>query len=48
MENQIRKDQNKLIIEGMALVHKRLIDFNKKVNSDLVILKGNKIVRIKP
>lgn len=48
MENQIRTDQNKLILEGMEVVHKRLIDFKRKVNSELVILKDNKIVRIKP
>ena len=48
MENAKRTDQNKLIIEGMELVHKRLIEFKRKVNSELVVLKGDKIVRIKP
>jgi hypothetical protein len=48
MENAKRTDQNKLIIEVMELVHTRLIEFKRKVNSELVVLKGDKIVRIKP
>jgi hypothetical protein len=48
MENQKRTDQNKLILAGMEVVHKRLLDFKRKVHSDLIVLKGNKIVRIKP
>jgi hypothetical protein len=48
MEKTIRTDQNKQIIEGMELVRKRLIEFKRKVNSEIVVLKGDKIVRIKP
>lgn len=36
------------ILEGMDKVYEKLIEFKKKTNSDLVILKDNKIVRIKP
>ena len=36
------------IIEGMGKVYEKLIEFKKKMNSELVILKEDKIVRIKP
>ena len=36
------------ILEGIDKVYERLIDFKKKMNSELVILKDDKIVRIKP
>ena len=36
------------ILEGIDKVYEKLIEFKKKMNSDLVILKDDKIVRIKP
>lgn len=36
------------IIEGMDRVYEKLIEFKKKMNSELVVLKDGKIVRIKP
>ncbi len=36
------------IIEGMDKVYEKLIEFKKKMNSELVILKEDKIVRVKP
>ncbi len=36
------------ILEGMDKVYEKLIEFKKKMNSDLVILKDDKIVRVKP
>ena len=36
------------ILEGMDKVYEKLIEFKKKMNSELVILKDNKIVRVKP
>ncbi|CAN5513275.1 hypothetical protein BH11BAC2_BH11BAC2_11600 [soil metagenome] len=36
------------ILEGMDKVYENLIAFKKKMNSELVILKDNKIIRIKP
>lgn len=32
----------------MDKVYEKLLEFKKKMNSDLVILKDNKIVRVKP
>lgn len=44
-----RRTQNQIkILEGMDKVYAKLIEFKKKSNSELVILKQNKIVRIKP
>ena len=36
------------ILEGMDKVYEKLFEFKRKMNSDLVVFKGNKIVRIKP
>ena len=36
------------ILEGMDKVYDKLIEFKKKMNSELVILKDNEIIRIKP
>lgn len=36
------------ILEGMDIVYDKLIEFKKKMNSELVILKDNKIIRVKP
>ena len=48
MKEYKRKEQQEKIIAGMELVYERLIAFKKKMNSELIILKDNKIVRIKP
>ncbi len=36
------------IIRGLEIVYDRLIEFKKLKNSELVIMKDNKIVKIKP
>ena len=36
------------IMEGMDKVYDKLIEFKKKMNSELVILKDNEITRVKP
>ena len=36
------------ILEGMDKVYDKLIEFKKKMKSELVIIKDNKIIRIKP
>jgi len=36
------------ILEGMDKVYDQLIEFKKKMNSELVILKDNQITRVKP
>jgi hypothetical protein len=48
MEKFKRTSNQKKILEGMDKVYEKLIEFKKKMNSELVILKDNKITRIKP
>ena len=38
----------KKIIDGMQLVRKRLIAYKIKMNSELVVMKDGKVVRIRP
>ncbi|WP_185963124.1 hypothetical protein [Flavobacterium gawalongense] len=48
MKEYKRSQNQQKIIDGMSKVYEKLIEFKKKTNSELVILKDNKIVRIKP
>jgi hypothetical protein len=48
MEKYKRTTNQSKILEGMDKVYERLIEFKKRMNSELVILKDGKIVRIKP
>ena len=48
MKTHNRTSNRKRILEGMDKVYEKLIAFKIKMNSELVILKNGKIVRIKP
>jgi hypothetical protein len=48
VKNYKRTPNQIKILEGMEKVYEKLIEFKKKANSELVILKGNKIIRVKP
>lgn len=48
MKASKRTTNQKKILEGMDKVYENLIAFKRKMNSDLVILKDDKIVRVKP
>lgn len=48
MKTTNRTENQTKILEGMDKVYEKLIEFKKKMNSELVVLKDNKIVRIKP
>jgi len=41
------EEKNK-ILKGLEKVYKKLLEFKKMKNSELVILRNNKIVKIKP
>ncbi len=43
-----RSENAQRIIDAMDKVHEKLIQFKKRMNSELVVLKDDKIVRIKP
>lgn len=46
IERQI-EEKNKILL-GLEKVYKKLLEFKKQKNSELVILRDNKIVKIKP
>ena len=46
IENQI-EEKNK-ILKGLEKVYEKLLVFKKSKNSELVVLRNNKIVKIKP
>jgi hypothetical protein len=48
MKTYKRTDNQTKIVEGMDKVYEKLIEFKKKMNSELVVLKDNKIIRVKP
>jgi hypothetical protein len=43
-----RTSNQKKILEGMDKVYEKLLEFKRKMNSELVVIKNGKIVRIKP
>lgn len=43
-----RSESVQKIIDAMDKVHENLIAYKKKMNSELVVLKDDKIIRIKP
>ena len=45
--HKMTPNQTKML-EGMDKVYEKLIEFKKKMNSELVIIKDNKIIKIKP
>jgi hypothetical protein len=45
--NQLSKQQKK-ILAGMDRVYEKLIVFKKQMNSDLVVIKNDKVIHIKP
>ncbi|GEP52796.1 hypothetical protein FNO01nite_34680 [Flavobacterium noncentrifugens] len=48
MKEYKRTPNQTKILEGMDKVYDKLIEFKKRMNSELVILKDNKITRVKP
>jgi hypothetical protein len=45
---EIQIQEQKKILKGLEKVYEKLLEFKKTKNSELVILRENKIVRIKP
>ncbi|SEH81034.1 hypothetical protein SAMN02927937_01562 [Paenimyroides aquimaris] len=41
-------DEKNKILKGLEKVYEKLIEFKKAKNSELVIIRENKIVKIKP
>lgn len=45
---EIQTEEENKILKGLEKAYQRLIEFKKSKNSKLVIIRGNKIVRINP
>jgi hypothetical protein len=45
---EIQKEETNRILKGLELAYKKLLEFKKMKNSELVVLQNNKIVKIKP
>ena len=45
---EIQIEEKNKILKGLEKVYERLIEFKKTKNSELVVLRDNKIVKIKP
>jgi len=45
---EIQEEEKIKILKGLEKVYEKLIEFKKLKNSELVVIKDNKIVKIKP
>jgi hypothetical protein len=45
---EIQKEEKIKILKGLEKAYEKLLEFKKSKNSELVILRDNKIVKIKP
>lgn len=45
---EIQIEEKNKILKGLEKVYEKLLEFKKTKNSELVVLRDNKIVKIKP
>ncbi|MBG7611739.1 hypothetical protein IU405_05690 [Polaribacter sp. BAL334] len=45
---EIQTEEKHKILKGLEKVYEKLLEFKKAKNSELVVLRDNKIVKIKP
>ncbi|MBN8653799.1 MAG: hypothetical protein J0L67_20385 [Cytophagales bacterium] len=45
---EIQIEEKEKILKGLEKVYEKLLEFKKAKNSELVVLRDNKIVRLKP
>lgn len=45
---EIQLEEKKKILKGLKKVYEKLIEFKKQKNTELVVMQGDKIVKIKP
>jgi hypothetical protein len=45
---EIQNEEKDKILKGLEKVYEKLLEFKKSKNSELVVLRDNKIVKIKP
>ncbi|WP_395627553.1 hypothetical protein [Daejeonella sp.] len=47
-KRKIQLEEKKKILKGLEIAYEKLLAFKKMTNSELVVLRNNEIVRIKP
>jgi len=45
---EIQIDEKNRILKGLEKVYEKLVEFKKAKNSEMVVLRDNKIVKLKP
>jgi hypothetical protein len=45
---EIQTEEKNKILKGLEKVYEKLLEFKKQKKTELVIMQGNKIVKIKP
>ncbi len=45
---EIQIEEKNKILKGLEKVYEKLLEFKKAKNSEMVVLRGNKIVKLKP
>lgn len=45
---EIQLEEKTKILKGLEKVYEKLLEFKKRKNSELIVLRDNKIVKIKP
>ncbi len=48
MTKEDKIDRRNKILEGLKKAYEKMLEFKKEKNSELVVMRDNKIVRIKP
>ncbi|UIR57351.1 hypothetical protein LZQ00_05915 [Sphingobacterium sp. SRCM116780] len=48
MTKESKIEQKVKIVKGLKLAYEKMVEFKRKNNSVIVIMKDNKIVKIKP
>ncbi|GAA0880411.1 hypothetical protein GCM10009119_33810 [Algoriphagus jejuensis] len=46
--SEIQTEEKIKILKGLEIAYEKLLEFKKMKNSELVVLRDNKIVKIKP
>jgi len=48
MTKETKLEKRNKIVKGLEKAYDKMVEFKKKANSEIVILKENKIVKVKP
>ncbi|HNS42484.1 MAG TPA: hypothetical protein PKN22_06970 [Taishania sp.] len=48
MTKEAKSERRNKIVKGLEKAYEKMLEFKKKNNSEIAVIKKNKIVRIKP